>query len=510
MSIRRRIWALPVISTLTFGVGLGISASFTASGLSSITNTGTVNYPFLEKSKVISEEEQGIIDDLKNAVAEGEQRRLDQARGRAVRMRREIAQLAALPGQKARADELLGDFDRYWSSAEAATKIMLGSPGDVTTVVKQMQGALKTLQAALERTRNDAESQFTRGIETSHASVQRALSASILSAIIVIVGLISTAGFVIRSIWLELGGEPEYARRIAAAVAGGDLSMQITLQDGDEASLLAAIKQMKDRLETMISNIKDSAETIKAASAGISSGNSDLSERTEIQAQNLEQTASSMQQITATVRANVEQAIQANGMAVNAATVAGKGGTAVQDLVVTMKNINASAAKITDIVGVIDSIAFRTNILALNASVEAAHAGDHGKGFSIVAAEVRALAQQCTQAAREIKGLIDSSARNVSAGALVVDQTGRAMAEIVESINHVSTMIGNISAAGQEQFAGIEVVAESMQQMDNMTQENTRLVEEAATASKSLDEQAAALQQALSIFRLRGNHIADF
>ena len=261
---------------------------------------------------------------------------------------------------------------------------------------------------------------------------------------------------------------------------------------------------MNGALVNIVSEVRSGTETIASASQQIATGNADLSSRTESQASSLEETASSMEELTSTVKQNADNARQANQLAVSASEVAVKGGAVVSEVVETMGSINESAKKIVDIIGVIDGIAFQTNILALNAAVEAARAGEQGRGFAVVASEVRSLAQRSAQAAKEIKVLIDNSVEKVDAGSRLVDQAGVTMQEVVESIRRVTDIMGEISAASAEQTSGIEQVQQAVTQMDETTQQNAALVEEAAAAAESLREQADKLTQVVSVFKLDG------
>jgi len=299
------------------------------------------------------------------------------------------------------------------------------------------------------------------------------------------------------------------AVKIAQTVASGDLNSRIEVTTTDETGLLlAALKAMNENLAKVVGEVRHGTDTIATASSQIASGNQDLSSRTEEQASSLEETAASMEELTSTVKQNADNARQANQLAVSASEVAVRGGSVVSQVVDTMGSINASSRKIVDIIAVIDGIAFQTNILALNAAVEAARAGEQGRGFAVVASEVRSLAQRSAAAAKEIKGLIDDSVSKVEAGSRQVAEAGQTMEEIVASVSRVTDIMGEITAASQEQTTGIEQINQAITQMDQVTQQNAALVEEAAAAAASLQEQAGSLSQVVSVFTLEGNQAA--
>ena len=290
---------------------------------------------------------------------------------------------------------------------------------------------------------------------------------------------------------------------VSNAVAQGDLTHTIHVDGKDEvAQLLISLSAMKDSLANVVGKVREGSEGVATASAQIAQGNNDLSQRTEEQASALEETAASMEQLSATVKQNADSARQANQLAQSASTTAIKGGAVVAQVVDTMKDINDSSKKISDIIGVIDGIAFQTNILALNAAVEAARAGEQGRGFAVVASEVRSLAGRSAEAAKEIKGLINASVERVAQGTVLVDQAGATMAEVVGAIKRVTDLMGEISAASSEQSQGVSQVGEAVSQMDQVTQQNAALVEEMAAAASSLKSQAQELVGTVAVFKL--------
>ena len=324
------------------------------------------------------------------------------------------------------------------------------------------------------------------------------------AAWLAVLGVLLT-GFVwlvVRSVERSIGGDPVDAVAVAQRIAAGDLDMSVAVRAGDDASLMAAMKRMRDALAGIVGNVRTGTDLIATVSREIASGNLDLSSRTEEQASSLEETAASMEQLTSTVKNSAENAREASRLAESAAEVAGRGGAVVARVVDTMDAINASSNRIVDIIGVIDGIAFQTNILALNAAVEAARAGEQGRGFAVVASEVRNLAQRSAAAAKEIKALIGDSVARVDDGAKLVAEAGATMTDIVASVNKVSAMIGAISHATREQGEGIEHVNQAIAQMDQVTQQNASLVEEAAAASEAMQEQAAKLAEVVGVFRV--------
>ena len=293
-------------------------------------------------------------------------------------------------------------------------------------------------------------------------------------------------------------------------IAGGDFTGRVEVRSTNEiGSLFAAIKRMQESLTRTVSAVRRGVDEINVGSREISAGNTDLSSRTEQQAASLEETAASMEQLASTVKQNADNARQANQLAASASDVAERGGSAVSEVVTTMQAISASSRKISEIVSVIDGIAFQTNILALNAAVEAARAGEQGKGFAVVAGEVRSLAQRSAQAAKEIKGLIEDSVGKVGAGSQQVERAGATMQEIVASVKRVTDIMGEISAASEEQSSGIDQVNRAVSQMDEVTQQNAALVEEAAAAAGSLQEQAQRLAEAVAVFKINAGEVID-
>ncbi|MGK5055689.1 methyl-accepting chemotaxis protein [Janthinobacterium sp. LB2P49] len=383
--------------------------------------------------------------------------------------------------------------------------------GEIDSSVNQRYARIAQLQATRNSTQEQpALRELDQQIATQSAQMRTAAEAAMArardtSVLIIALGLVggvlslATAWFISSGIVRPL----RHAVKVARKVAGGDLSEHIRVDSRDEVGqLLQALKDMNASLISIVGEVRSGTHDIAGASIEIAAGNQDLSQRTQAQASSLERTAASMEELTGTVKQNADNARQANQLAQSAAAVAGKGGTVVAQVVDTMSSINASSKKIVDIIGVIDAIAFQTNILALNAAVEAARAGEQGRGFAVVAAEVRTLAQRSAGAAKEIKQLIGDSVERVDAGARLVDIAGATMREIVASVHRVTDIMGEISMASGEQLSGIEQVNAAIVQMEQVTQQNAALVEQASTAAAGMQQRATRLSGTVDIFKL--------
>ena len=397
---------------------------------------------------------------------------------------------------------LAKDVQNIFENLKLSTRLGVGFGVVLLLMMALVVVGIAGLDALQEQVRVLAEMQGAQAKAAALAAEQGAGGTRKLMIGLGLLALLAGMGFtygLVRSIVRPL----EEAIYIAETVTSGDLSQEFSTERGGEfGRLLLSMGEMEDTLTDLVTRIKASADLILVVSKEIASGNQDLSSRTEEQASSLEETAASMEELSSTVKQNADNARQANQLAVSASSVAVRGGSVVSQVVDTMGAINASSRKIVDIIGVIDGIAFQTNILALNAAVEAARAGEQGRGFAVVAAEVRNLAQRSAAAAKEIKVLIDDSVEKVEAGGKQVSEAGKTMDEIVDSVKRVTDIMGEITTASQEQTSGIEQINQAIAQMDQVTQQNAALVEEAAAAAASLQEQASGLSQVVSVFKL--------
>ncbi|MFO1198903.1 MAG: methyl-accepting chemotaxis protein [Burkholderiaceae bacterium] len=437
---------------------------------------------------------------------EGIEKTAGEAKARLEKAEASYAPLAIAPEEKRRYEQFKTEKAAYFAVQEKLFALSRGGEKTIAQTQALFRGesrerfnaAMASIGELVEI--NDREADATWASAQATYSKARGLLIG-LAVVAVVLGAV-LALLITRGIVRLLGGEPAQAADLARAVADGDLTARIDLRAGDTASMMAALKGMQASLTDVVSKVRANSEMVATASGQIAQGTMDLSSRTEEQASALEETSASMQQLGQTVRQNADNARQANQLAQSATSVAVKGGEVVGQVVQTMSGINDSSKKIADIIGVIDGIAFQTNILALNAAVEAARAGEQGRGFAVVASEVRNLAQRSAQAAKEIKALIGDSVERVQAGSTLVAQAGETMQEVVTSIRRVTDLMGEISSASVEQSASVQQVVDAVTQMDQVTQQNAALVEESAAAAASMKEQAGQLVQTVAVFKL--------
>ena len=514
------------IGNLKIGTRLGAGFGFVLLVLALITVVGVINMGHLHDGTTKLVEEDWVKAKLANHA-------LDNARGSIARVFQLVATGDEKESEKAQErllanmsnfDKALAELEPLLIAAEGKAifakikearsryvlaygkALALKKEGKLDEANKQAYGetyaALQVFAAGMREMIDFQEQRFEAAGKESELTFATARNAMIgLGFAAVLLGL-GFALWITRSITRPINA----AVQVAQTVAAGNLTSRIEATSQDETGqLMQALKDMNDSLAKVVDEVRSGTDTIATASSQIAAGNHDLSSRTEQQASSLEETAASMEELTSTVKQNADNARQANQLAVTASSVAVKGGSVVAEVVGTMSAINASSRKIVDIIGVIDGIAFQTNILALNAAVEAARAGEQGRGFAVVAAEVRNLAQRSAAAAKEIKTLIGDSVDKVEEGSKQVAEAGKTMDEIVDSVKRVTDIMAEITAASQEQTAGIEQINQAITQMDQVTQQNAALVEEAAAAASSLQEQASGLSQVVSVFRLDNN-----
>nr|WP_307728975.1 methyl-accepting chemotaxis protein [Massilia sp. IC2-477] len=513
----------PAVKNLKIGARLGLGFAIvlslllvvTLSALARMQSAGDMTYRLVHTSikNQRNVAEWGKLIELNNArmetvfaatdpaVAVEMAERMKRVSARSTELQNEIEGSLRNPAVKEQFKAVKAGRDGYLAARDAVFKAKLAGDHELATTVyrEQLVPRSAAFRAAVDKLATmqiSAADGVAASILDSYSATRVLLSALGLAALAL---GIACAWLISRSITVPIRA----AVAVAEKVASGDLSSHIVAHGRDETGqLMRALSVMNDGLAGIVGQVREGTGAITVASSEIAAGNQDLSRRTEQQASALEETAASMEELTSTVKQNADNARQANRLAGEAAMIAGQGGEMVAEVVATMGAINTASSKIADIIGVIDGIAFQTNILALNAAVEAARAGEQGRGFAVVATEVRNLAHRSASAAKEIKALIDDSVARVAEGSGQVDRTGVTMQEIVRSIGQVTVIMNEIANASEEQRAGIEQVNGAIVEMDRVTQQNAALVEEAAAAAAAMQEQAAALSQVVGTFRL--------
>jgi len=503
MRVKTRIWALPAVAAgifLIVGVVIGVLSS-QAQG--EIAGLADVDYPFLDQVTRLAGKLEQVEFRLDTAIALTDPQYLTQAEKMGKEWREGLAGVSVPKGQESDASALAGAFDAYFKLAIPTTRIMLGlDQGNVSTSIGALQKARKDMDATMSSVQENTRKAFVNSANSARVRVRNTVIATAIGALVVVIALASGSYLLISDVWRRFGGEPEYACAELQTIAEADFSREIMVDPRAHGSVLAAVRDVSQRLGHLITDVHDSTDTIATASREIAAGNQDLSNRTERQAASLQQAAASMEQLSTNLALSTENARQASQLATSANDAAMAGGEVVARVIDTMSTITASSKRMAEIINVIDGIAFQTNILALNAAVEAARAGEQGRGFAVVAGEVRELAQRSALASREIRTIIDESVDKIGTGSALVSDAGESMKSIVAQVKHVQELIKQIAEAAQEQSAGIGSVSQAVTQMDQATQQNAAMVEQSAAAATSLMTEAARLAEAVSVFKV--------
>lgn len=501
MKFKTRIWLLPASAAVVFMIGQVANLVVSNRASQAIDVLSSVDAPYLRAVTQIDRQVEAFRLTLQSAAAEGDAASLSDVHSVVKATRETFEQTATIGSKRAMVKTLEAAFDAYQQPAIQATEALL-SKSDGGDAMTRMQSAQQQLGAMLKSEIAAANAAVLAQQQTVTRGISTSFWVSVGTGVIVLLVLGWASWLIVRSVWRDLGEEPDTLRRAAQSVADGQLMVNLAVQPGDDArSLAAAMGRMVENLRETVGTIRSASDSIATAASEISSGNQDLSQRTEQAASNLQETASSMEQLTCTVQQNAASAQAADTVAKSATAAATRGGELVEQVVQSMQGIDDASHKIHEIIGVIDSIAFQTNILALNAAVEAARAGDHGRGFAVVATEVRNLAQRSASAAHEIKALISTSSERVEQGSQRVRDAGAAMGEILRGVQQVASTLSEIAISAHEQSTGIGLVNEAITKLDHMTQQNAALVEQSAAAAGSLREQAVTMAQTVARFR---------
>ena len=503
MKFKTRILLLPGITLALFAVGWAISSTIASRTATTVSALGSADYPYLEAVTQLNELAKRTTQTIQSAVAEGDTGKLADVKAIAASADTTSKRMMALDGHAATAKALGDAYEAYVKSATAAAAAMLDTkhPGDTTSKVSAMQGAQHALDTLLTHQIAAARNAVQNHLDASAKGVRQVTVANTVSGVAIIAVLVLGALLVLRAIARDLGAEPERLRDVVKHIAAGDLRHE-EHSKAHPASVLGQLQGMARQLSDIVGSIRNVSESVSQASAQITEGNDDLSRRSQDQAAALEQTAASMEQMNASVKHNADNASHVDQLARNARAQAEQGGRVVAEANTAMQAIDASSRRISDIVSLIDEIAFQTNLLALNAAVEAARAGEQGRGFAVVAGEVRNLAQRSANAAKEIKSLIADSVDKVNTGSTLVERSGETLTGIIESVKKVTDSVAEIVAASQEQATGIDQVSRTITAMDDSTQRNAALVEQVSATSRSMQEQASNLLRQVAFFTL--------
>ncbi|MBV8665497.1 MAG: hypothetical protein JO269_03345 [Burkholderiaceae bacterium] len=501
MTIKLKLRILMLVTLLAIAGGIVA----TAIGFNSVNNTHADAHRRQEQVRGITEIKASLLATMGLDPATEDTKRIFAEAERDIAKWAEVtAPLFLMPARHQAFQNIVGAWSEYDQKSQQLITLAATDPKQANDKNTELyRSNFQPMMAMVEQLADECSKEAAASIERANNMSTFAVRAVV--AILAVILLLVVGGVLVvsASIRKALGGEPEFAAKLCQRIADGDLTTEIVLQDGDKHSLLAAMHDMKDKLTVIVHGIKQASGTIAVGASEIAVGNTDLAQRTEEQAASLEETATSMEQLASAVGNNADNAKQAESLADSALDVAHRGGEVVKRVVVTMDQISESSAKIGEIVKLIESIAFQTNILALNAAVEAARAGEQGRGFAVVASEVRNLAQRCAGATTEIKSLIEESVSRVGNGGKLVAEAGSTIEEIVHSVMRVNDIVREISSASSEQHDGITQVNKAVTQMDDVTQQNAALVEEASAAAQSMSHQADMLRDAVAVFRMK-------
>jgi methyl-accepting chemotaxis protein len=499
--MKRLIWTLPLLAIV---MGAITSFVFFRSTEQLLTGLGSVDSPALNQTQSLIFDLNTVTDGFKSAVVTADKATLEATLEKAARFREHLKDYAAVPGQAEAATQIGNGFEAYVQAATKVTAILLdGQAGDPAEAASVMQAGLTALQGDLNARKTAAQQALDNHIAEAQGLASRGFVFNVGTSLLTLVLSLGVSWWSVRRVMKQLGGAPEDATRIVQRVASGNLSEPVQLRDGTEGSLLHAMQAMQTQLASVIGGVRQAVQEVHHAADDISHGNTTLAESCARQTANLQASASSIEALNISVRDNAQSAEQARAVASQANQNADVGSRAVADAVSTMGEISERARKIVEITALIDGIAFQTNILALNAAVEAARAGEQGRGFSVVAGEVRILAQRASTAAKDIKTLIDDSAQRIEVGARHVNAAGAAMDDLVASVKQVGEHIANIAAASRLQQTGIDQVNSAVGDLDTSTQQNHQVVEQAGMAAQALQSVARQLGDAVGQFHLR-------
>ena len=501
MRFRQKMWALPLISIGVFAVGLVVAWTNARQTAGIIEQIGRVEYQYFIGLQEASTTYTALQEGLKGAVAAGDQHAIEQLNAPANALRETLGSISRLSGKEEVAATLKQGFEGWFEPAQKAAKLMITGEGDAGEAITAMQTAQVSLTDRLDTARAAAERGNELSLNAAQNSLQNGLVVNAVTALVTLGALVALSIWILRALDRGLGDEPERAIEVLSRMATGDLTRAIVCRTNDHQSLLHAAQTLQSTLVSIVGDTRRSADSVTAAARQLGAGNLDLSARTESQAGELSGTTERVHALAERTRENAASAQEAARLASEASQTAEQGGRAVADIVQTMSAIHESGRRVSEIIGLIDGIAFQTNILALNAAVEAARAGEQGRGFAVVASEVRSLAQRSAEAAKQIAALISDSVARVDNGNRQVSEAGALMDEIVQSIRRVNEHVAQISAASLDQEAGIVEVNASLADLERATQQNAALVEEASAATLSLQNQATDLGQMIARFR---------